>query len=302
VAVPAVASTLPSSYAANMLDMTGFVRPLAGPAPMAMGSFTIGFTQVLPGRVPLDTMAGIHAPGYLASRFTWAMIAIALAALAGLLYRPHLAAQKVGKPGRLARWSAPRPPGPANPAAPAAGFASSAFFNLVRAEFHLIGEGRVFISLAGLATAIGARLPITASSAARPPCSCWRSLCRPTPGTARPCGAHPYRRSTPGGAQDGLSCRGNRVGAADGAARRSPTSGPASAAGARHRRRRRGDRDRPAALSRSAYAPRLVLLVLWYGFLDRRPAAGRGRLLSQERPISIAALGMEKDRIRLNRA
>ena len=157
VAVPAVVSTMPSSYAANMLDMTGFVRPLAGPAPMAMGSFTIGFTQVLPGRVPLDTMAGVYAPGYLASRLTWAVIAVALAALAGLLYRPHLAAQKARKPGWFARLSAPpRPPGPANPAAPAAGFASSAFFNLVRAEFRLIGEGRVFIVLAGLAAALGA--------------------------------------------------------------------------------------------------------------------------------------------------
>jgi hypothetical protein len=94
VAVPAVVSTMPSSYAANMLDMTGFVRPLAGPAPMAMGSFSIGFTQVLPGRVPLDTMAGVSSPGYLASRLTWAAIAVALTAVAGVLYRPHLAAEK----------------------------------------------------------------------------------------------------------------------------------------------------------------------------------------------------------------
>ncbi len=93
--------------------MMGFVRPLAGPAPMALGSFSIGFTQVLPGRVPLDVMAGIHAAGYLASRVTWAALTIALAALAGRLYRPHAAAQAARRPGLLARLSpapAPSPP------------------------------------------------------------------------------------------------------------------------------------------------------------------------------------------------
>lgn len=156
ISVPAVLSSVPSSYAANMLDMTGFARPLVGPAPIEMGGFTIGFTEVLPGRVPLDTMAGVHAPGYLASRLTWALIAIATAALAGLLYRPHRAAAKARKPGLLARLSASSlPPASANPAAPAAGFASIAFLNLVRAEFRLIGEGRPFIILAVLAAAAG---------------------------------------------------------------------------------------------------------------------------------------------------
>jgi len=269
VAVPAVASTLPSSYAANMLDMTGFVRPLAGPAPMAMGSFTIGFTLVLPGRVPLDTMAGIHAPGYLASRLTWVMIAIALAALAGFLYRPHVAKQTVGKPGRLARLSAPRPPGPANPAAPAAGFASSAFSNLVRAEFHLIGEGRIFTVLASLAAAIGALADyrqfggpaamlllafalsthggrsetmraLTRTAALSPAArrlafvvagTGW-ALLMALPGTITHLSVQPLLLALVTGAGAALIAIGL------------------------------------AALSRSAYAPRLVLLVLWYGYFS----------------------------------
>lgn len=156
VAVPAVLSALPSSYPVNMLDMMGFVRPLAGPAPMALGSFSIGFTQVLPGRVPLDVMAGIHAAGYLASRATWAALTVALAALAGRLYRPHAAVPAVRKPGLLARLSpAPAPSPPANPDAPPAPFAGSGFANLVRAEFRLIGEGRSFLVLAAIAAMIG---------------------------------------------------------------------------------------------------------------------------------------------------
>ncbi len=155
IAMPAVSSALPSSYSANMIDMTGFLRPLSGPERVAMGSFTIGFSDILPGRVPLDAMAGIFAPGYLAARLSWAAIAIAVAAFAGLLYRPHIASRKVGLFARLARQSAARPPKPANPAAPPAGFASSAFINLTKAEFRLIGQGRLFLILAAVAAALG---------------------------------------------------------------------------------------------------------------------------------------------------
>ncbi len=156
IGAPAALSALSSSYAANMLDMTGFVRPLTGPAPLEMGAFTIGFTDILPGRVPLDTMAGIYASGYLASRLSWAAIAVALAALAGLLYRPHVARQKIRKPGRLARLTAASPPGAADPEAPPAPFARSIALNLASAEFRLIGQGRLFALLAAAATLIGA--------------------------------------------------------------------------------------------------------------------------------------------------
>lgn len=155
IAVPAVASALPSSYAVNMIDMAGFVRPLAGPSPMAMGSFSIGFTQVEPGRVPIDVMAGVHAAGYLAARCSWAVLALALAALAGLLYRPHLATPKVRKAGLIARLSAPAPGRPVDPAAPPAGFAAHGFVNLVCAEFRSIGEGRLFRICALLAAIVG---------------------------------------------------------------------------------------------------------------------------------------------------
>jgi hypothetical protein len=157
IAVPAVLSMLPSSYAANMIDMLGFVRPLAGPAPMKLGAFSIGFTHVLPGRVPLDVMAGVHAAGYLASRLSWAVFAIALAALAGRIYRPHRASRAPRQPGRLARVVAPRgSPRSVNVAAPPAPFAANGFANLVKSEFRLIGEGRPFIVLAAVAATIGA--------------------------------------------------------------------------------------------------------------------------------------------------
>lgn len=85
----------------------------------------------------------------------WAAIAIALAALAGLLYRPHAAVQTAKKPGPLARLSAAPPPGPLDPAAPPGGFASSAWLNLTKAEFRLIGQGRLFVILAAAAAVAG---------------------------------------------------------------------------------------------------------------------------------------------------
>ena len=270
VAVPAVASTLPSSYAANMLDMTGFVRPLAGPEPMAMGSFTIGFSRILPGRVPLDTMAGLYAPGYLASRLTWAGIAIALAALAGLLYRPHRAAQKPRKQGALARWSAAAaPPKPADPAAPPAGFASNAFLNMLAAEFRLIGAGRLFVILAGVAAAAGALadyrqyggpaamlLLVFALSAHAGRSETMRALT----GTAALSDAARRLAFVVAGA--GWALLMALPGAAAHLSFQPLLLALATGAGAAL------IAIGLAALSRSAFAPRLVLLVLWYGYFS----------------------------------
>ena len=152
---PVADSGQPSSFAANMMDPGGFVRPLIGPAP-SKGAFSIGGSNdLLPGRVPLDVMAGLSAPGYIASRFTWAVIAIALAALAGLLYRPHRASRRARWRGALGRLLAPGAPPAANPAAPAARIAALPIVGLVAAEFRLILAGRLFRLLALAAALAG---------------------------------------------------------------------------------------------------------------------------------------------------
>lgn len=146
--VPAVLSALPSSFGANMLDAMGFVRPLVGPAPKGFGSFSIGQTMLLPGRVPLDVMAGVNAPGYLPSRLAWAAIAVAIAALAGGLYRPHVGGGASRKAFRLADLLAAPKPRAVDPGAPAAPVAANAALNLAKAEFRLIGWGPLFTPLA----------------------------------------------------------------------------------------------------------------------------------------------------------
>ena len=269
VAVPAVLSMLPSSYGANMIDMLGFVRPLAGPAPMKMGSFSIGFTNVLPGRVPLDVMAGVHAAGYLLSRLSWAVLAVALAALAGRLYAPHRAVRRPKRPGRLAQMMAGPPRAPATPSALPAPFAANAFANLVKAEFRLIGEGRLFLVLGVAAAAIGAvadyrqfgspaalLLLVFALSGHGARSETMRALTRVAALSPAPrriafviAGTGWALLMALPGAVTHLSVRPLMLGLAGGAGAAVIAIGL-------------------AAISRAAFAPRLVLLILWYGYFS----------------------------------
>ncbi|HYD88666.1 MAG TPA: hypothetical protein VEA80_14420 [Vitreimonas sp.] len=148
IAVPAATQGQSPSFATNMVDFAGFVTPLQYGAPGEPGDFAIGGADVEPGHVQLDVMAGLLSPGYIASRWAWAAIAVAIAALAGLIYRPHLTRRRRGKPGRLTTWLAAGPPPRAIADAPPARRASLAWLNLVGAEFKLIGSGRAFWLLA----------------------------------------------------------------------------------------------------------------------------------------------------------
>ena len=89
--VPATVAKAPPSFAVDMYDFMGFTRPLVSVSPSFAVDFAIGSTNVLPGRVPLDVMRGIGSEGYVASRLAWALVAVAIVAFAGLVYRPHTA-------------------------------------------------------------------------------------------------------------------------------------------------------------------------------------------------------------------
>ena len=155
IAMPAAVSGLPSSFGTNMYDFAGFVRPLMGKMPSTGRDFSIGSTAILPGRIPLDVLANIHAPGYLASRLAWAALAVVLTICAGLLYRPHLASARMRDSGRIARWLAAGPPPPVRSDAGAAGGAVAPLLGLMIGEFQLIGRGRLFRLLAAGAALLG---------------------------------------------------------------------------------------------------------------------------------------------------
>lgn len=269
---PAAVQGLPSSFVSNFYDFPGFYRPLVGPAPTVHDNIAIGGSDRLaPGRVPLDVMAGIMAPGYVASRLAWAAVAVMVATLAGLIYRPHRPRRRATRGGVIARLLAAPPPKPADPNAAAARRATFAFGNLVWAECQLIGWGRPFLLLAALAAVAGlvgdyrhigspaaALLLIFAMSG-----HAGRSEARGLLALTRTMPQSPLIRraafviagvgwaillAAPVALLD-LSTRPLLLAIATGGM----TALVASAL---------------ATISRSAFAPRLVLLILWYGYLS----------------------------------
>jgi len=146
-----------ASFAGNMTDFAGFVRPLTYDLPPGReNNFTIGAGKTsAPGRVDLDVMSGLLSEGYVASRFAWAALAVLVAALAGLAYRPHRPRKERRRTGPLARLLAPGAPPAALADSPPAGPAPLPLVGLVWAEARLIAEGRLWLLLAALVAAAG---------------------------------------------------------------------------------------------------------------------------------------------------
>lgn len=73
-----------------LVDFAGFVRPLSSGDPAAHHQLAVGVFPVGSGRVAVDVIAGLRSDGYLWSRAAWCAVGLALAAIAGALYRSPL--------------------------------------------------------------------------------------------------------------------------------------------------------------------------------------------------------------------
>jgi hypothetical protein len=156
IALPAAGAERNVSFAGNMTDFAGFVRPLTFALPPGVeNDIAIGAAPVGEGRIELDVMSGLLSQGYAASRFAWAALAVALAALAGAVYRPHRPRPGRRRSGRLARLLGPGAPPAARHDAPPAGRAAAPLLGLLAAEFRLIAEGRLWLILAAAVAALG---------------------------------------------------------------------------------------------------------------------------------------------------
>lgn len=135
-------------FAANMWDFAGFVTPLKYGAPAGTDSFSIGGGFAATGTIDLDVMAGLMSPGYVESRLAWVGIAFALVVIAGLIYAPRKVKKKAVLAGRIGALLNAGAPPRAAPNAPAASHALLGPLSLVASEFLLIGAGRIFLILA----------------------------------------------------------------------------------------------------------------------------------------------------------
>lgn len=133
-------------FGANMLDSTGFMAPVAYSLD-ADANFTIGGGALVADgakeRIFLDVMGGILSDGYLASRAAWLGIAALVPLIAGLIYLPHVPGKTRKKPIAWLRFLEPGAPPKADPDAPAARPAAMGWLNLLGAETRLIGGHRL---------------------------------------------------------------------------------------------------------------------------------------------------------------
>ena len=139
-----------------MLDFGGFARPLVDGSPNRDDNFSIGGSNNLkPGRIPLDTEGALGATGYVASRFAWLAMAVAIAAFAGLIHAPHTAPRRRRLTEWIQRLSTIPPPAAAQTDAPPAARGSSLALGLIATEFRLLGAGRLFLGAAAVVAILG---------------------------------------------------------------------------------------------------------------------------------------------------
>ena len=142
-------------FAADVTDLAGFVRPLTATLPPGQRDIEIGGGRATDGAIQLDVWQGLAQPGYLGARLAWVGIALAMAGLAGLAYFPHRPKQQRA-PSRFSGLLAPPAPRPADPAASPAGRSGAPFLGLILAEARLIGAGRAWRAAAVIIAAASA--------------------------------------------------------------------------------------------------------------------------------------------------
>lgn len=157
IAMPSIGAEQKVGFATNMTDFAGFVRPLTYSLPAGeKNNFAIGASPAQKGTIKVDAMAGLLSNGYAVSRFAWAAIAIGLAAFAGLVYMPHRPGRRRLRWQPLATILEPGRPSPAQRDCPPAKLSRHPFVMLVAAEFRLIAQGRLWLLLAfGVAAGSG---------------------------------------------------------------------------------------------------------------------------------------------------
>jgi hypothetical protein len=263
-----------TGFLTNMTDLPGFVSPLSF-ARHGDGNFTIGGALIPPGTPPimLDVMSGLLAPGYLPARLAWLLIAAMVPLAAGLIYAPHV----TGKVRRRPVWLKLLEPGRAamaNPHAPAAGHARLPWLGAVITEARLIASGRLMMLSMAAVAALGLAAP-------------WPSIVGPAAMLLLVFGATAHAGRSEQGGLLALT----RTGVVSPMARRAAfiAAGTAltlaMASGSIVRGLASGEA-RPlieapvvgaatalvaiglGAASRSATAPRLVLLIAWYFYLN----------------------------------
>jgi hypothetical protein len=153
ITAPLFAHSAVNTYRANLWDFGGSIQPLSHFA-NGLQSLSIGYGMaVLPGRARADVLAFLLSRPYLAARLTLAVGAIAVAAIAGMLYRPQTSRSRARISHRWTRWLQPGPAPAACLQVIPARASSFPFLNLIGSEMRLIVGSRLAL-LCGILVAL----------------------------------------------------------------------------------------------------------------------------------------------------
>ncbi len=145
---PVMRDTGKTGFKTNMLDFGGFTQPLSSGSQAGARNLQIGFGgSLLPGRVPVDVMRVLLSKPYLEARLAWTAIALGVAILSGFLYRPHAMPKRSRHAWAMPRWVSLGPPPRPNLPMRAAAISDYPGLGVLWAEFRLISPGRIFLTL-----------------------------------------------------------------------------------------------------------------------------------------------------------
>ena len=154
IATPLFAHSLANTYGGNLLDIGGSIQPLLhsanGPQSLSIG---YGMT-VLPGRTSVDVLGFVLSGPYLAARFTIALAAVVVAAMAGIFYQPQTSS-RARSSSRWTRWFQPGPAPVASLKMIPAGASSFPFVGLIAGEMRLMIGSRFTCLCAILIALVG---------------------------------------------------------------------------------------------------------------------------------------------------
>ena len=145
-AIPLFMSKASPGLAADLIDFGGFAQPLMHFARAGTQDLQIGLgASIRPGRISIDVMSVLLSRTYLEARLFWALIAILVTIAAGIFYRPHVGGFRSKGASAFTRWQAGGlPPAPPYSMVPARRTAQP-WLGLTIAEFRLIFPGRLLL-------------------------------------------------------------------------------------------------------------------------------------------------------------
>jgi hypothetical protein len=144
-----------SGYTTSLLDFGGFIQPILYASGPGSKHLQIGWGgSILPTPLKIDVLPLLFSKAYIEARVTWAVLAVFVATAAGALWWPH-ASRRLKKTAQVMRrffpQASPQPMLSAAPAPPS----RHPMPNLIAAEFRLIGSGRIFVILASIVSFSG---------------------------------------------------------------------------------------------------------------------------------------------------